>query len=84
MKKKVFCGIAACMMIAAVAAWNVYVSQSKNEMALSNVVLENIEALATENDRPCSFCHFTSFDLCWFDSSVGDGCFGTKMILIQA
>jgi hypothetical protein len=56
MRKKVFCGIAAWVMIAAVAAWNVYVNQSKNEMALSDVALENVKALAKEDSEPSPLC----------------------------
>jgi hypothetical protein len=47
--KKRLLGLMAIVVIAAVAAWNIYVSQSKNEMALSDVALENVEALAKED-----------------------------------
>ena len=54
MKKRIL-GLMAIVVIAAVAAWNVYMSQSKNEMALSDVALENVEALANnEGGSTCS------------------------------
>ena len=53
MKKKFVCGIAV-VVIAVVAAWNV--SQSKNEMALTDVALANVEALAGDEQTPTYEC----------------------------
>jgi hypothetical protein len=64
MKKKIF-GLMAIVVIAAVAAWNVYVSQSKNEMALSDVALENIEALGQENPLCPNGCVIRNRRGCW-------------------
>ncbi|MDR2474882.1 MAG: NVEALA domain-containing protein [Bacteroidales bacterium] len=50
MKKKIF-GLMAIAVMAAVAAWNV--SQNRNEMALSDVALANIEALGQEINPLC-------------------------------
>jgi uncharacterized Rmd1/YagE family protein len=44
--KKIFLYLVAVVAITAVAVWNV--SQSKNETALTDVALENVEALAGE------------------------------------
>ncbi|MDR2556768.1 MAG: NVEALA domain-containing protein [Bacteroidales bacterium] len=44
--EKRFLGSIAIFAIAVIAAWNV--TQSQNEMALSDVALENVEALAWE------------------------------------
>ena len=57
MKKRIL-GLMAIVVIAAVAAWNVYMSQSKNEMALSDVALENIEALASSESSCCIGSNF--------------------------
>jgi hypothetical protein len=46
MKKKVFCGIAAYVIIAAVAAWNVSVNFSSQKNELSDISLANVVALA--------------------------------------
>jgi hypothetical protein len=91
MKKKVFCGMAACMMIAAVAAWNVYVSQSKNEMALSDVTLANVEALAQET-WGCSSCGtctgtyyicFSEYDRFWSDTERNCGALDITLIIMD-
>jgi hypothetical protein len=50
MKKK-FLGLVAIGVIAAVAAWNV--SRNMNETAMSDTVLENVEALAEEINPAC-------------------------------
>jgi hypothetical protein len=63
MKKKIF-GLMAIAVITAVAAWNVYVSQSKNEMALSEVALKNVEALAQENDNYTKYIRMV-YDCNW-------------------
>jgi hypothetical protein len=44
--KKIFLCLATVVAITVVAAWNV--SQNKNEMALTDVALANVEALADE------------------------------------
>jgi hypothetical protein len=46
MKKNVFCGIAACVIIAAVVAWNVSVNFSSQKNELSDISLANVVALA--------------------------------------
>jgi hypothetical protein len=46
MKKKIL-GVAIVAAIALVSGWNI--SQSKSDVALSDVALENVEALADEN-----------------------------------
>jgi hypothetical protein len=51
MKKKVFYLV--CVVVLGIATWNV-VSQSNNEVSLSDVALDNIEALASgEAIKPC-------------------------------
>ena len=56
MKKKIL-GIAIIAAIALTAGWNI--SQSNNEVALSSLTLDNVEALAygeSENCRLCTSC----------------------------
>jgi hypothetical protein len=52
MNKKIL-SLVAVAAIAMAASWNV--SQSRTEMALSDVALENVEALAEESSATCTF-----------------------------
>lgn len=52
-------GIIAVFAIAAVAGYNVYVSQ--NDVKLSNLALNNIEALANDNEWGSQNCYMDSY-----------------------
>ena len=67
MKTKKRIGVAlSVIMMALTAGWNVY--QSRNEVDLSDLTLENMEALASGETSHCSICQ--GFEL----QSTKDGC----------
>ncbi|RHJ93058.1 NVEALA domain-containing protein [Parabacteroides bouchesdurhonensis] len=68
MKKKLF-GIAIVAMIAVAAAWNM--NENKNEVTLSDVALDNVEALA-EGESSGDFTTQTGCVAVWYLSS----CYG--------
>ena len=76
MKKRIL-GLMAIVVIAAVAAWNVYENQSKNEMALSDVALENVEALGQEINPECP-------NGCLAQCSIGCYCYGWHELYKEA
>ena len=69
-------GVIAFAAIAAVAGWNY--QQNKLEVKLSNLALENVEALASgeRGDNHCKNCVFTTSSICWMNDL--DGCMGYK------
>jgi hypothetical protein len=73
MKKKIS-SIVFVAAIAVSATWNF--TQNQKEAALSDVVLENVEALASgEAGGACSNCSFNAYTICW--RTAFDGCYGT-------
>lgn len=63
MGKKIV-GVIAFAAIAVVAGWNY--QQNKNEVVMSNLVLENVDALARYEDNYCpNGCLDQSGDGCW-------------------
>ena len=74
MKKKIF-GVALIAAIAVAAGWNF--NQSKNEIALSDLALANIEALASYEFGD-GYCHYSSnYDWCFYYIS-GTVCYGVS------
>lgn len=61
MKKKMM-GIIAIAAVAVVAGYNVYTSQ--NDVKLSDLTLNNIEALASSNEGGSSYCRMNSVWYC--------------------
>ena len=66
--------------VAVAAAWGF--NQSNNEMALTDVTLSNVEALAQSEwgDDHCKYCSNDFSNICWFDGL--DGCLGSRLILV--
>lgn len=64
MRKKVF-GVVAMAAIAAAASWNF--NESKNEVVLTGLALDNVEALASNEDGSS-----TNWD-CWSQEKSGSG-----------
>lgn len=70
MKKKFLC-LVAVVAITGTAAWNV--SQSKNEMVLTDVALENVEALAYDLPEVTITCSGGGCGQCYSGSLVFSG-----------
>lgn len=67
MKKKIM-GIIAVVAIAAVAGYSVYTSQ--NNVKLSDLTLNNIEALASSNESGSNYCRMNNV---WYCVPWGSG-----------
>jgi hypothetical protein len=71
MKKNLLC-LMTVVAITIVAAWNVI--QSKNEIALTDVALENIEALADETSTGKAYVHCSGSDIICVGSGIYSCC----------
>ncbi len=70
MKKKKYSGLLAVVMIAAVAAWNVNLNSQKE--TLSDLSMENVEALASES--ALGDCKYNPWYYCCILTPSGEDC----------